>query len=218
MDDSSLPTVRSFSAIAGHLALDLVNTVHWRLSGPRWIDTLESYDAVVAWARQFDLVDDEAAGELRRLAGEDPDRAAQELDRVRALREGLYSAVYSAPAADPSPPRRAMDDRDLIAAEYADAITSGRLSSPGEKAAPWAWDVPADLSLPRHRIAFAAVDLLTSAAPGAYGQCADDECGWVFLDSSPRHNRRWCVSADCGNRNRVRRYNERARASDRSAP
>jgi predicted RNA-binding Zn ribbon-like protein len=32
---------------------------------------------------------------------------------------------------------------------------------------------------------------------------------WVCLDDSPRHNRRWCVSADCGNRNRVREYRVR---------
>ncbi|MBF4571483.1 CGNR zinc finger domain-containing protein [Herbiconiux sp. VKM Ac-1786] len=30
---------------------------------------------------------------------------------------------------------------------------------------------------------------------------------------SPRRNRRWCVAADCGNRNRVRRHTERARAA-----
>jgi predicted RNA-binding Zn ribbon-like protein len=28
----------------------------------------------------------------------------------------------------------------------------------------------------------------------------------VYLDTSPRRNRRWCSAADCGNRNRARRY------------
>ena len=39
----------------------------------------------------------------------------------------------------------------------------------------------------------------------------DDACGWVYLDTSPRHNRRWCSAAGCGNRNRARRFNQRRR-------
>jgi predicted RNA-binding Zn ribbon-like protein len=34
----------------------------------------------------------------------------------------------------------------------------------------------------------------------------------VYLDTSPRHNRRWCSADDCGNRHRARRYYARHRA------
>ncbi|MEU8433825.1 CGNR zinc finger domain-containing protein [Streptomyces sp. NPDC029216] len=35
-------------------------------------------------------------------------------------------------------------------------------------------------------------------------QCEDAKCGWVCLDTSPRRNRRWCDTKDCGDRNRAR--------------
>ncbi|WP_082946716.1 CGNR zinc finger domain-containing protein [Mycobacterium sp. ACS4054] len=44
---------------------------------------------------------------------------------------------------------------------------------------------------------------------------SDDDCGWLFLDTSHRHNRRWCSAADCGNRARVRRFYERRSSGGR---
>ncbi|MER7245539.1 CGNR zinc finger domain-containing protein [Kribbella sp. NPDC000426] len=46
---------------------------------------------------------------------------------------------------------------------------------------------------------------------GRLRQCGDDGCGWLFLDRSKNGSRRWCSSADCGNRARARRHYERAR-------
>ncbi|MGW5559426.1 CGNR zinc finger domain-containing protein [Micromonospora sp. NPDC003944] len=36
-------------------------------------------------------------------------------------------------------------------------------------------------------------------------------CGWLFLDSTRNHSRRWCDPLDCGNRARVRAYVQRHR-------
>lgn len=203
MSEPSGTSRHGFSAIAGHPALDLVNTVSWRLSAARSTDALGDFADIVAFAEQFGLVDPAVAAELRALAGEEPALAARERDRVRSLREALYAAGYGS------------DGEGLVATEYAEAVAAGRLqregSGPAGDTPPWTWRLDTDLALPRHRLALAAVDLLTSSVPDDFGQCADEECGWVFLDTSPRRNRRWCVSADCGNRNRVRRHNERVR-------
>jgi predicted RNA-binding Zn ribbon-like protein len=43
-------------------------------------------------------------------------------------------------------------------------------------------------------------------------QCDDDDCGWLFLDRSKNGSRRWCSSADCGNRARARRHYQRRHA------
>jgi predicted RNA-binding Zn ribbon-like protein len=44
------------------------------------------------------------------------------------------------------------------------------------------------------------------------GQCADENgCGWLFVDISKNHSRRWCDINDCGNRAKQRRYQQRAR-------
>jgi predicted RNA-binding Zn ribbon-like protein len=43
--------------------------------------------------------------------------------------------------------------------------------------------------------------------------CADDTCGWLFVDRSPAGRRRWCDMRTCGNRAKVARHRARARES-----
>jgi predicted RNA-binding Zn ribbon-like protein len=64
---------------------------------------------------------------------------------------------------------------------------------------------------PVDRLAVAAVDLITEIPCDRVKACDDTACGWLFLDSSHRQNRRWCSAADCGNRDRARRHYERVR-------
>jgi predicted RNA-binding Zn ribbon-like protein len=210
----------TYSAIAGHPALNLVNTVDWRLSQSRRADRMNSFDDVVAWVLQFKLIGEQTAERLHQLARAHPALAVRELERVRELRESLYVAAYHLPTRVPSlssshESAASSLGAERVTVEYSEAIAAGRLDNSSDTAvAQWDWRFDTDLALPRHRIALTAVDLLTDVTPDTLGQCADDQCGWVFLDTSPRHNRRWCVAAECGNRNRVRRYNERARQSD----
>jgi predicted RNA-binding Zn ribbon-like protein len=42
--------------------------------------------------------------------------------------------------------------------------------------------------------------------------CPNPECRWVFYDETKNRRRRWCESAICGNRDKVRRFRERTRA------
>ncbi|MGH7627153.1 MAG: CGNR zinc finger domain-containing protein, partial [Gemmatimonadaceae bacterium] len=56
-----------------------------------------------------------------------------------------------------------------------------------------------------------AVDLLRSDDVHRIRQCANDPCGWLFLDRSRNGSRRWCSSAECGNEMRVRHFRERQR-------
>ncbi len=77
----------------------------------------------------------------------------------------------------------------------------------------WAWNVDKDsLDMPIALVALSAAELLVSAERERVGQCADERgCGWLFLDTSKNHSRRWCDSKDCGNRDRQHRYYERTR-------
>jgi len=43
--------------------------------------------------------------------------------------------------------------------------------------------------------------------------CASEECRWVFYDRSKPGSRRWCSSALCGNRQKVRAYRRRQQAA-----
>jgi len=185
-----------FSRIGGHPALDLVNTVEWRLSPARRVDDVDGYEDILRWAGQLELMSTEDGEVLRRTAARAGAAAAEEFERVRALREDLYATLFD--GGDPA----------VVMLEYAEVVDGGNLARVGKS---WDWDLGIDLTLPRRRIALEAFDLLTASNLSLLSQCQDAECGWVFLDTSPRHNRRWCVAADCGNRNRARDFYRRAR-------
>ncbi|POH59588.1 hypothetical protein C3B59_16955 [Cryobacterium zongtaii] len=190
---STSPARTEFPTVAGHPALDLVDTVHWRLDADRSTDTLGSYDDVIAWCEQFGLLACDPQ-QLRRLAASAPKAAALEYTAVIELREAIYSAIFESSA----------KAAGVIAREYISALDRSSLVRAADGAT-WSWRTPADLSGPRAAVAEIAHALILSDLSGAR-QCGDDACGWVYLDTSPRHNRVWCTSAGCGNRNRVARH------------
>jgi predicted RNA-binding Zn ribbon-like protein len=53
---------------------------------------------------------------------------------------------------------------------------------------------------------WSAADLLVGAQLGRVRQCANPQCGWLFLDNSKSANRRWCSMSACGNRAKAHRY------------
>jgi len=72
-----------------------------------------------------------------------------------------------------------------------------------------AWKGPCDLDLVTARVAEAAVALITSDRLADVKQCDGPRCGWLFVDESRTHRRRWCSMEDCGNRAKVRRFRQR---------
>lgn len=48
-------------------------------------------------------------------------------------------------------------------------------------------------------------------------RCPREDCAWVFWDSSPRGDRRWCTMRVCGNRAKARSYAQRRRTGEREA-
>lgn len=196
---TATPATTVFPRVGGHRAFDLVDTVHWRLDEARRIDTLASFDDVVEWCVQMG-VDAGGPAELHDLAREEPATAAREHAAVIALREAVHDAVFASSTAA----------AELIAREHVDALGRSDLRR-DDDAVTWTWRVPDDLSGPRAAIALLAHDLLVSDLHAAR-RCGDDACGWVYLDTSPRHNRVWCTAAGCGNRNRVARHQARKKS------
>jgi predicted RNA-binding Zn ribbon-like protein len=187
----------TYPQVGGHAALDLVDTVHWRLDPARWIDTLPTFDAVLAWGTQVGVLGDARSAAL--AGTHDPARADREYAAVIALREAIYSAVFEG----------STDAAALIKREYVDAVQRSSWERSTD-AASWSWRTPDDITGPRATVALLAHDLLASDLSAAR-QCGDDACGWVYLDTSPRGNRVWCTAAGCGNRNRVARHHARTK-------
>jgi len=186
-----------FDLVAGDPALELVNTVAWRGDPARAVDRLDGFPALVAWAQQTGLVGAPVAARLR---GGDA-----VVEQVRALREDLHAVLGA--VVDRREPEaealRALHGRIVAALGAA----SPRPALPLE----WEVDVARGADLP-HALALAALRLLRSPEATRVGRCSDATCGWLYLDHSRNRSRRWCSSADCGNRERVRRHHARAAA------
>jgi predicted RNA-binding Zn ribbon-like protein len=149
---------------------------------------------------QFELIAPGDARALSRQAHERPELASAEHKLVIEMRDDTYDALND----DGQP--------DMLQRHLASAHASSRLDRmPGGA---WTW-APAfvDLAMPRHRLAFEFARLLTSDSLVNFHRCEDRYCGFVFLDTSRQRNRRWCSSAGCGNRNRVRGHYERSRSA-----
>jgi len=43
--------------------------------------------------------------------------------------------------------------------------------------------------------------------------CDSSTCRWAFFDQSRNHSSRWCKMASCGNRQKAKRFRERAKTS-----
>ncbi len=189
-----------FGHIAGDRMLDLVNTVDWRLGGRQRVENLKTFSDVVDWCIESDLISGDEAVALRDLAGQDDARAEWERQQVIEARESAYSALFE-------------DDPEAaagLAGMYRAAIAEAELARTGDR---WQWrDRETGLRLPRDRIARGLVAFTQRDDLDRLHQCEDAKCGWVYLDTSPRRNRRWCNTKDCGDRNRARAYYGRQKA------
>jgi predicted RNA-binding Zn ribbon-like protein len=188
--------------------LEFANTVHWHASA-RPEETLRNYSDLLAWARQAGIVVPDVADRLMGAAEKQPEQALDVFQRAIGLREAIYG-VFAAHVHDRAP---AENDLARINAELALALSHQRLE-PVERGFEWAWAIDApNLAAVIWPIVRSAADLLTAAEIlPRVGQCADDRgCGWLFLDLSKNHSRRWCDINDCGNRAKQRRHYARTR-------
>ncbi len=76
----------------------------------------------------------------------------------------------------------------------------------------WTWSDTLTLHTVAHRLAVAAVDLLTGPEAGRVKECLGRNCGWLFLDTSRNGSRRWCSDAVCGSLARVTKHRSKGRA------
>jgi len=188
------------------LCLDCANTASWH-AGDHPVEWLTSYAALVAWGRHAGAVSDDEAARLLHEAAERPVEAAVVLARAIALREAIYH-TFAATAAGRAPEASALAtlNRALpVALAHAQIV-------PAADSFTWTWDDAAALDRPLWPVARSAADLLTSGELSRVRECAGYPCGWLFVDLTKNHSRRWCDTQGCGNRARVRQHHARRRA------
>ena len=193
---------KKFQFVGGDLCLDFCNTMGGKRGGiPReYLNTCADF---VSWCEQAGLLDQPEAKALLRKAARDPAGAASTLSRAVELREAIFRIFFA--LAENKSPRPA--DMDLLNSELAAAL--GRLRiRPYKERFVWKWaNEGAALDHSLGPIARSAANLLTRGELLDHvSHCGGDNCGWLFVDSSKNHSRRWCDMRDCGNRAKVRRH------------
>jgi predicted RNA-binding Zn ribbon-like protein len=189
------------------LCLDFVNTLAWRLTDHP-VEYLLSYEDLLTWERQADLLAPDETKALSGRATTDLEDARAMLSRALALREAIHGVFSAAIAGKPQ------DEGALSALnrELSGALSRLRVVPAEGGSYIWAWDRGGEegggppLERPLWPVARSAAELLTSSKLGRVKVCAGVGCGWMFLDESRNASRRWCDSRACGNRERVRKH------------
>ena len=176
----------------------------------RWLGVafLTAYGVRSLWrSRHAGALATKDAARLLALGAQHPQDAAAALRRARMLREAL-NRVFAAGIAG-----RTADHADLeiVNGALAEAMAHARLEPVGNGYT-WAWATDgAGLDVMLWPVVRSAADLLTSTDLERVRTCDSERCGWIFLDTSRNHSRRWCSMNDCGNRAKARRHYQRRR-------
>jgi predicted RNA-binding Zn ribbon-like protein len=187
----------TFDFCGGHLAVDFSNTVSDRHTDHP-IERLTSYERLVAFAAQAQLLSPAEADKLRARAKKNPREAVRILDEARVFRDALYGLVSHAATVGPI---RAIDLEVLNA-------RSKRLYI--DETLGWSYkEDESGLDAIMGPIIRASVDLLTTDLRKRIRMCEAHDCVWVFLDTSKNRTRRWCTMKSCGNRAKARRFQAR---------
>lgn len=213
MPDDEPPTQRVRTAghlhlHGGRLCLDFVNTATW--DGQRVLrEHLLDFEDVVQWGEHCRLGDGDVL--RHRIAAECvPDvRLEAELSRLRLFRLRLRRLLSISAASARG--RLARIETSFLEAVLRQAIAGARLDG---AQVPLSWRSDTELSAGIVApVAVSAAALLCSGRILNVRTCEGDGCGWMFLDESRSHRRRWCAMVPCGNRLKTRAHQERKRAA-----
>ncbi|HEY0526047.1 MAG TPA: CGNR zinc finger domain-containing protein [Stellaceae bacterium] len=211
------PHIATLNLAGGNPALDLANTVSDRHGASPRDHLADGYGDLVDWAEHAGLLDAAGAATLREAARADPAAAARAHARALDLREAVF-AVFAPIAAGRLPGADALARLDRHVADARPRLAPAAVPGGGSGGGTpprfvRRFDRPAgDLDRIRRIAAWAAADLLTSDDRiGRVRECANEPCGWLFLDASKNGTRRWCDMRDCGSLTKMRRFRARHR-------
>lgn len=180
--------------VAGHVALDFVNTAEQR-GHPDAGEFLRTVDDLRLWGQRSGVL----------VSNADGDAGPRELHAALEARELLYKLFLGRVRGQPAPPADLARLGVLASRAYQAAslnqVPGGRLA--------WSWD-RSKLATVRHVAVTAAVELLSQTPTARLRQCPGDHCGWFFLDTTKRGNRRWCSMSECGQDAKTARRRERS--------
>jgi predicted RNA-binding Zn ribbon-like protein len=199
------PAAARLELVSAELCLNFANTVgNHKSDEPN--ERITTYQELVAWSRHVGILSDRVAKQIVREAALRPEEARQVLDRTIALREAIYH-IFAAESSGVAPQAAEVA---ILNDALSSAMARARLART-EDGFVWNWTrEEGGLDQMLWPITRSAADLLTSDDLDLVRECANETCGWLFVDTSKNHSRRWCSMSDCGNRAKARRHYARA--------
>ncbi|MBI1750081.1 MAG: ABATE domain-containing protein [Acidobacteria bacterium] len=195
---------RQFELTGGRLCLDFANTVDNR-PAPNRQDYLSAYSDLVAWSRQTRILRDAEANQLRREASRRPEEAEAALMQARTLRETIY-CIFSAVASGSRPKAAELDALNSTLPAF---LANSRVVPSQRGFALQCTAGSSTLDRMLWAVSRSTFDLLLRGDLQRVRECAAENCGWLFVDNTKNHRRRWCDTRTCGNRDKVRRFRQR---------
>lgn len=197
-----------FTLTGGLLCLDFANTLDDRPTDQP-IELLNHYSDLVSWSQQTSIITSQVLHYLVRQARRHPGEATAILEQAMTLREAIYR-MFSAIVGGRVPEAT---DLGILNTALTPALARSQIiqTTAGFE---WGWVVDTGaLDQVVWPVARSAADLLTSNELAAVRECAGYDCGWLFMDRSRAHRRRWCDMKICGNREKARRHYQRTKST-----
>jgi predicted RNA-binding Zn ribbon-like protein len=171
------------------------------------VDGLRTYDDLLSWSRQAGFLSPADSDHLVAVARQVDRDPASTLNTARSLREAIFDVFQNLSNGHEANPT----DLATIATLRVEGMTHASLLARPEGFVFAIAPEVESLARPLWLIAESATQVLLSNDWRRVRLCPGDACGWLFLDGTKNGNRRWCDSADCGNRARGRAYTQRHR-------
>jgi len=199
-----VPSFRGLHLVAGHPALDLVNSVKYRgTDDPQ--DRIGGFDDLIDWAETAGIV---SGAEAARVRG------APEGDtlwrKALVLRESLWALLNREQVSKAAGSRAQKAIETAISGLRYKAVID---SESGVLRQVIAVHTAKDLLA---RIVDSIANLLTQRQDLLIKTCDGCDCDWLFVDRTKARRRRWCDTNTCGNLARVRAFREKAHVTEQS--
>jgi predicted RNA-binding Zn ribbon-like protein len=186
--------------------LDFINTLEHGVGRGGTVDHVATAPAALTWLQAHDLLHSATLNELLARAADDPAFSEQVLRRLRKVRSGLRELVDATVARRPADPAALRDVNRALRTQYVYELVP---ASDGISLDHRHEGDPVDGALARLSETIARE--LTQGDGERLRICANDDCRWVFYDTSAAGRRKWCDMSTCGNRAKVARHRARQR-------
>lgn len=190
--------------------LDFINTLEFQKGLS--LDELDSQETALRWFFEHDLMHrDMLELELGR-GREDHSLAERTLTRIRKTRGAMRELAEATVEHRPADGRQVDEVNRALRTHYVYYLVPG----PDGVSMDHRHDGdPVDGALAR--LAESLAREVSQGHPERLRVCANDECRYVFNDTSRTGKRKWCDMSTCGNRAKVARHRARKREEEQDA-